>query len=171
MSNYEIKYSYNNQQTVQGGFTIEAARQFAKQCAKFAGRVEVIQAGRTVEVYQADEETGAVALVASSNGETTKQARMNKATKVAILEAAQKVHYGVKFNNKAQTFKVCYSFYYRNGMTTDKLAADFKAVYPNVEEVGHGENYVAFNGGAKQYSKQDTYMWVEFKLAGPDAVK
>lgn len=90
---------------------------------------------------------------------------MNKATKTAITEAAQAVHYGVKFNNRTQTFKVCYSFFYRNGMTTGKIAADFKAVFPGVEQVGQGENYAPFRGGAKQYSKQDSYMWVEFKLA------
>lgn len=62
MDNYGIKYTYNNQETVQGLYSIETARKFAKQCAKFAGRVEITQAGRTVEVYEANAETGAVSL-------------------------------------------------------------------------------------------------------------
>lgn len=58
---YEIRYEYNGEQK-QGGFSIEAARTFAKNAARYAGKCEILEGNQVIEVHEADQKTGQVAL-------------------------------------------------------------------------------------------------------------
>ena len=89
---------------------------------------------------------------------------MNKETKQQIVEAAETLGYGVKFNNKTGTFKVCRSYFYHHGLTAELVARKFSAAFTGATLVGSGDHSHAFVGGAKAYSSQDSYVWAEFRV-------
>ena len=89
---------------------------------------------------------------------------MDKETKQQITEAAESLGYGVKFNNKAGTFKVCRSYFYHNGLTAAGVAERFSASFAGLTLVDFGDHSHAFVGGAKKYSAQDSYVWAEFRV-------
>lgn len=90
---------------------------------------------------------------------------MNTEIKKQIVEAAEGLGYGVKFNNKSKTFKVCRSYFYHHGLTGEGVASKFSAVFTGATLVGSGDHFHSFVGGAKAYSAKDSYVWAEFSIA------
>lgn len=57
---YEIKHSYDGKEYKEGKFSIEAARSFAKQTARYAGSCQIVDGETVVETWEYNEEAGRV---------------------------------------------------------------------------------------------------------------
>jgi len=61
-------------------------------------------------------------------------------------------------------FKYCQSYFYRHGMTEEKLAEKVKAKIPSAVITGTGDHFHNFVGSAKSGSSKDSYLWVTFTV-------
>jgi len=67
-------------------------------------------------------------------------------------------------------YQFCYSYFYSNGMTPQKLVdrvvkALKSSEWVDTEIMDSGNHWAPFHGGAKAGSARDTYMWVNVKIS------